>query len=67
MDGRPTGRASSVCIDMPLVGELVDLIPREEDEAHGVSITLTNENSLFQCSTNGSDTLKKTPRGHIAI
>jgi Phosphotransferase enzyme family len=45
--------------DMPLIGELVDLIPRGEDEAHGVSIILTNENSLFQSSTNGSDTLKK--------
>lgn len=45
--------------DMPLVGELVDLIPRGEDEAHGVSIILTNENSLFQSSINGLDTLKK--------
>jgi hypothetical protein len=45
--------------DMPLVGELVDLIPRGEDEAHGVSIILTNENLLFQSSTSGSDTLKK--------
>jgi hypothetical protein len=26
-----------------------------EDEAHGVSIILTNENSMFQSCTNGSD------------
>lgn len=49
---------NSVDRDMPLVGELVDLIPQGEDESRGVSIILTNDTSLFQSSSIGSDTLK---------
>ena len=45
--------------DMPLVRELVDLIPRGEDEAHGVNTALENEHPLFQSTINGSNTLKK--------
>lgn len=44
---------------MPLVGELVELIPREEDESRGVSTILTNNTSLFQSSIYDSATLKK--------
>ena len=45
--------------DMPLLGELMNMIPRGEEEANGVNIIFNDACSLFRSTANGTTTLHK--------
>ena len=49
---------ANVSEDMPLTGELMDMIPRGEDDAKGISIIFGDSSSLFHSTTNGTTTLR---------
>lgn len=49
---------SDVNCDMPLIGELMSMIPRGEDPGGGVDTIFASEQSLFSSSCNGSTSLK---------
>ena len=47
----------SVSEDMPLIGELMDLIPRGEEDSRGVNLVIGLSSSLFRSVVNGRTTL----------
>ena len=49
--------------DMPLLGELLDLIPREEEDFRGLNFAIGHSGSLFQSVVNGMTTLKSIDCG----
>lgn len=48
----------NVSEDMPLTGELMDMIPRGEDDAKGIGIIFGGSSSLFRSTANGTTTLR---------